>query len=290
MGSRMRRFTTAAAAALMMVAVSMPVEAGWVIDQVVKGRGMDGSTQRLFLQANRLKVVHNEGARTTQATVMDLDAQTITQIDYQQRTYTTATAKEYADLMRDGFKAMGEQMSQTQSQMKELEEQLKTLPPEQRRAVEAMMKQAQQGAGPAGSTGKPEECVPDKVDVKGTGKRMTVAGYDASGYQVFSNGDFDSEVYIAPGITAVRELDPRKLEHMVSEMMKAMPQCATRGGMFGADPMWKLMKDGYPVRSVGKDGGTIEVVKAESRSLGANEFEPPTGFARKTLKEMMGGR
>jgi hypothetical protein len=54
--------------------------------------------------------------------------------------------------------------------------------------------------------------------------------------------------------------------------------------------MWKLMKDGYPVRSVGKDGGTTEVVKAESRSLGANEFEPPTGFARKTLKEMMGGR
>ena len=63
-----------------------------------------------------------------------------------------------------------------------------------------------------------------------------------------------------------------------------------RGGMFGADPMWKLMKDGYPVRSAGKDGGTTEVVKAESRSLGANEFEPPTGFARKTLQEMMGGR
>jgi hypothetical protein len=284
----MRRFTTAAVATLMVVAASMPVEAGWVIDQVVKGRGMDGSTQRLFLQANRLKVVHNEGALTTQATVMDLDAQTITQIDYQQRTYTTATAKEYADLMRDGFKTMGEQMGQMQSQMKELEEQLKTLPPEQRRAVEAMMKQAQQG--PAGSTGKPEECVPDKVDVKGTGKRMTVAGYDASGYQVFSNGDLDSEVYIAPGITAVREIDPRKLERMVSEMMKAMPQCSTRGGMFGADPMWKLMKDGYPVRSVGKDGGIIEVVKAESRSLGANEFEPPTGFARKTLKEMIGGR
>ena len=282
----MRRFTTTAAAALMMVAASMPVEAGWVIDQVVKGRDMDGSTQRLFLQANRLKVINNEGARTTQATVMDLDAQTITQIDYQQRTYTTATAKEYADLMRDGFKAMGEQMGQ----MKELEEQLKTLPPEQRRAVEAMMKQAQQGAAPAGPTGKPEKCVPDKVDVKGTGKRMTVAGYDASGYQVFSNGDLDSEVYIAPGITAVREIDPRKLERMVSEMMKAMPQCQTRGGMFGADPMWKLMKDGYPVRSIGKDGATTEVVKAESRSLGANEFEPPTGFARKTLKEMMGGR
>ena len=84
---------------------------------------------------------------------------------------TTATAKEYADLMRQGFKAMGEQMGQMQSQMKELEEQLKNLPPEQRRAVEAMMKQAQQSAAQVGPTGKPEECVQDKVDVKGTGKR-----------------------------------------------------------------------------------------------------------------------
>jgi hypothetical protein len=231
-----------------------------------------------------LKVTSTEGTRTTQAMVMDLDAQTITQIDYQERTFTTATAKEYADLMRQGFQAMGEQMGQ----MKELEEQLKNLPPEQRRAVEAMLKQAQQSSATASK--KPEECVPDKVDVKSTGKRVTVAGYDASGYQVFSNGDFDSEVFIAPGITAAREIDPKKLERMVSEMMRALPQCPARGRMFGSDPMWKLMKDGYPVRSVGKDGATTEVVKAESRSLGANEFEPPTGFARKPLKEMMGGR
>ena len=68
----------------------------------------------------------------------------------------------------------------------------------------------------------------DKVDVKGTGKRMTVAGYDASGYQVFSNGDFDSEVYIAPGITAAREIDPRKLERMVSETVEAYARAIAR--------------------------------------------------------------
>ena len=286
----MRRFTTAAAGALIVAAASMPVEAGWIIDQTVRTKtGGDSSTQqRLFLQANRLKVVSTEGSHTTQAMVMDLDAQTITQIDYKERTFTTATTTEYADLMRQGFKAMNEQMGQMQTQLKEMEEQLKTLPPEQRRAIEAMMKQAQQGGAPAPM--KPEQCAPDKVDVKSTGKRLTVAGYDASGYQVFSNGDFDAEVYIAPGITAVREIDPKKLERMVTEMTKALPQCPPRGGMFGADPMWKLMKEGYPVRSVGKDGATTEVVKAESRSLGADEFEPPTGFARKTLKEMMGGR
>jgi hypothetical protein len=61
--------------------------------------------------------------------------------------------------------------------------------------------------------------------------------------------------------------------------------------MIGTDPVWKLMKDGYPVRSIEKDGAsTTEVTKAENRSIGADEFQPPAGFARKTLQEMMGGK
>lgn len=275
------------------LAAAPPASAGWVIDQVMRGGSADDKDrQRLFLQSNRLKTVIMTGTTITSAVVMDLDAQTITQIDYKERAYTTATAAEYAQLMRQGFEKMGEAMGQMQSQMKELEEQLKNLPPEQRRQMEAMMKSAQGSQRQAAAPPlKPEDCAPDKVDVKRTGKNMTVAGYDASGYQVFTNGTLDSEVWIAPAITAAREIDPQKLERMMKEMMKALPQCPPRGQMFGADPMWKLMKDGYPVRSVDKDGGSvIEVVKAESRSLGAAEFQAPTGFARKTLKEMMGGK
>ena len=288
----MRRWAIAVALLGTLAAMTTPVSAGWVIDQVMKGGGDDNNRQRLFLQQNRLKTLVMDGANVTNAVVMDLDAQTITQIDYKQRAYTTATAAEYAALMRQGFEKMGEAAGQMQSQMKELEEQLKNLPPEQRRQIEAMMKQAQ-GAqrSPAQPQGKPEDCTPEKVDVKRTGKSMTVAGYEASGYQVFTNGKLDSEVWIAPAITAAREIDPQKLERMMKEMMKALPHCPPRGQMFGADPMWKLMKDGYPVRSVDKDGGSvIEVVKAESRSLGATEFQAPAGFARKTLQEMMGGK
>jgi hypothetical protein len=108
---------------------------------------------------------------------------------------------------------------------------------------------------------------------------------------VFSNGKLDSEVWIAPAITAVSEIDPAKLERMMREMLKALPQCPPRGQLFGADPVWKLMKDGYPVRSVEQGGGTVtEVVKAESRSIGAAEFQAPAGFARKPLSELMGGK
>lgn len=276
-----------------LLAGATPASAGWVIDEVVRGVGAnDKELQRLYLQSNRLKTVSFEGTKVTQAVVMDLDAQTITHIDYNERAYTTATAGEYAAMMRQGLEMMGEAVGgQMQAQLKEMEEQLKQLPPEQRRQVEAMMKQMQGARKQAAPKLKPEDCATDKVDIKRTGTTMTVAGYAATGYQIFTNGKHDSDVWIAPAITAAREIDPAKLERMVSEMMKALPQCPARGQMFGADPVWKLMKDGYPVRSIARAGGTVtEVVKAESRSLGATEWGPPAGFARKTLKEMMGGK
>jgi hypothetical protein len=174
--------------------------------------------------------------------------------------------------------------------MKQMEEQLKQLPPDQRKQVEAMIRSQQGGKGQPPAP-RPEECLASKIDIKSTGKRATVAGFEASGYEIFNNDVLDSEVWIAPAITAVREIDPQKLERMVKEMTAAFPKCPPRGQMFGADPVWKLMKDGYPVRSMEKAHGyTTEVTKAESRALPGAEFQAPAGFTRKTLKEMMGGR
>ncbi len=49
------------------------------------------------------------------------------------------------------------------------------------------------------------------------------------------------------------------------------------------------MKEGYPVRITrGDTGATIEVVKAEERSVLGSEFRPPLGFSAKTLQEMIG--
>jgi hypothetical protein len=274
---------------VVVLAVATPAAAGWVIDQELRHTA-GSQRQRLFMQTNRLKSVVLDGERVTMAVVMDLDAQTITQIDYQQRAYTTATAKEYAEMMRQGFQQMGQAMGQMQAQMKEMEAQLKDLPPEQRRQIEAMMRQmqGQQGGGQGAAAA---DCAADRVEVRRSGKNATVAGYAATGYEIVTNGAPDSEVFIAPAITAAREIDPQKLERMMREMLQAMPQCPPRGQMFGADPAWKLMKEGYPVRTVEKDGrGVVEVVKAESRAIAAGEFQPPAGFAKKPLKDLMGGK
>jgi hypothetical protein len=281
----------AVAALLAMLSVAAPAWAGWVIDEVVRAGGKT-ERHRQLLQANRIKTVSFEGDRVTQSVVMDLDAQTILHIDHAERVYTIATAKEYAEMMKQGFEAVGQMGQQMAEQFKEMEKELKNLPPEQRRQIEAMMKQAQpQGSKPGAPALKPEDCAPDKTDIKRTGKTANVAGYDAIGYQLFTNGKLDSEVFIAPAITAIREIDPAKLERMMREIVRALPQCPPRGQLIGADPVWKLMKDGYPVRSVEQAGGSVtEVTKAESRSIAAGEFQPPAGYARKTLKELMGGK
>ena len=284
--------TSALATLLAIVMMATPAWAGWIIDEVVRSGGQSPERHRQLLQSNRIKTVTFDGDRITQSVVMDLDAQTILHIDHAERAYTMATAKEYADMMKQGLEAMGQAGGQMAEQLKEMEKELKNLPPEQRRQIEAMMKQAQpQRANPAGPNARPGDCTPDNVDIKRTGKTVNVAGYDATGYQLFTNGKLDSEVYIAPAITAIREIDPAKLERMMREIVRALPQCPPRGQLIGADPVWKLMKDGYPVRSVEQSGGSVtEVTKAESRSIAASEFQPPAGFARKTLKELMGGK
>ena len=171
--------------------------------------------------------------------------------------------------------------------MKQMLEQMKDMPEEQRKMVEQMMRSRMPKTGPA-----PQDCVEPKVELKKTGQQATIAGYPAVRYDVLADGKPESELWLASGIAAWREMDPQKLQRFASEMAKLAPRCGSVKGQHGFrrdDPAWKLASEGYPVRTVHRsDGGvTMEVVKAESRSIPAAEFQPPAGFVRKTLLEMM---
>ena len=68
---------------------------GWVIDQVMRGEG-EGGRMQVLLQANRMKTLMlGPDGRPAMATIVDLNADTITQVDYQGRRYTSATIQEY---------------------------------------------------------------------------------------------------------------------------------------------------------------------------------------------------
>jgi hypothetical protein len=217
------------------------------------------------------------------AFILDLEGQTITQVDYRGRQYVAATVQEYVQgVQRAQQRGAGER----REAMKQLQRQLEGMSPEQRKLVEEMLKQ-QMAGGPGA-----QECKPPRVETRRSGQQATVAGYPAVRFDVLADGAPESEMWIARGLGAWSEIDRQKLERLSAEMAKLAGCGPGSRGRLGADPSWQLAAEGYPVRVVGRgpDAETVEVVKAETRALPAAEFQPPPGFTRKSLAEMTGGR
>lgn len=267
-----------------------PASAGWVIDEVMKGVGGEGAQparQQTMLQSNRMKrLTLGADGNPTHALILNLDSETITTVDYAAKRYITTTVQEFVQTTTAAMKmAQGAQAQMAQA-MPQMQEAMKNLPPEQRKAMEEMMRSRMPQSGT-----EPEECRESKVEVHRTGKQEVIAGYRAAQYEILADSKPESEVWIAKELTpAWRELDSQKLQRVAAEMAK-VARCAPGGAQAGprADQAMKLAAEGYPVRTVTRGGRpvTVEVVKATTRSLPAGEFEPPADFASKSLKEMM---
>ena len=251
--------------------------AGWVIDQAEKGGG-DTGKQQIMLQANQMKtVVLGPDGKPESAFIMDLNTETFSQVNYPEGSYMTANVQEYAQKMEGAMKQA----------TKTMEDAMKNMSPEQRKAMERAMgsRMPKAGAGP-------EACPERKLEIRKTDQQATIAGYPAVNYEVVVDGKTQTELWIAKGITVAKELDPQKLERMMNEFSKAVPLCGSvldRRAGASRDQAWKLVREGYAVRTVdrGGSGTTVEVIKAESRSIPSLEFQPPANFIRKTLKETM---
>ena len=251
--------------------------AGWVIDQAMKGQGEE-SKQQIAMQANQMKtLLLDPDGKPKMAFILDLNTETVTQVNYRDRSYTTAKVQEYAQMIQGAMKRATSAM----------DEAMKDVPAEQRQMVEKMMRSRTPQA-----SAKPEDCPEAKIEMRKTGQQATIAGYPSLIYEVVADGKAESELWIAKGITAWKELDQKKLERLMTEMSAAAPGCGPgqgRHGGFGKDQAWKLASEGYAVKTVDRSGsGTVvEVTKAETRVLPASEFQPPAEFAAKSLSEMM---
>jgi hypothetical protein len=259
-------------------ACAAQVHAGWVIDQVEKGR-TDGSKQQIMLQANQMKtVLLGPDGKPESAFIMDLNTELFTQVDYRKQTYVSATVAQYVQTIQQAMKKATTAM----------EEAMKTMPAEQRKAMEKMLGSRLPQAG-----SNPEACPERKMEVKKVGQQATIAGFPAINYEISVDGKTETELWITKEITAWKELDPKKLEHTMSEFSKAVPRCGSFPGRqpgMGSDQAWKLVSEGYPVRTVDRagSGATMEVVKAEHRAVLASEFQPPADFTAKKLTDVMG--
>lgn len=261
------------------------VEGGWVIDQVVPTDPTHGRHQ-VVLQANRLKTLLSAAdGSPTFAFILDLNAETITQVDYREHRYMTATVAEYVHTFQQ---AQQEASKRAAEELRQMEEQIREMPADQREVMERMLQAQREQATPSR-----QDCSEPRLEFRKTREEATIAGYRAIRYDVLADGKPDSEIWTASGITAWTEIDRQKLEQVMTAMAAATPRCAPgqrRQRPPGSDPAWRLATEGYAVRTVDRTGTptTVEVVRAEKRTVRDAEFQAPAGFARRTLREMLG--
>ena len=281
------------AIAVLLLAIMLgarPSAAGWLIDEQMNGIAATGGQpvlHQVMLQSNRMKrlTLSTDGG-PTHAFIVNLDADTITQVDYQRRQYLTGTVQEFAQMAANAMKMMQDAQGPMADAMARMRESMKHMSPEQRKLVEDMMRPRTPQPGAS-----VEECRQPEGELRKTGQEATIAGYRAAQYEVVADGKVQSEIWLAKDLTAWQELDPQKLQHFAAEILK-IARCAPaqiRSNLPLTDQAMKHATEGYAVRAIVRNGGnaSTEVVKAISQPLPDAEFEAPAGFVRKSFSDMM---
>jgi hypothetical protein len=256
------------------------VSAGWVIDQVIKEKEWH---QQVIVQENHIKVtVLNKKKMPKNAVIMNLDTETITQVDYDSEQYTTAALQEYRQFVQTFQRSVLPALTEVK---KRGQEQIQALPPEQREKIEQMLGSQSPTAGQAA----PDCPEPPPTEMRETEQKDTIAGYEARRYDLLVDQKPQSELWIAKDITISRELDAEKMARFSAELAK-LATCnpaVGRRDLFSDGLSWQVINEGYPVRIVRPDDKRmIEVVKAETRTVPASEFQPPSGFRATPLRDM----
>jgi hypothetical protein len=260
-----------------MCGVPARVSAGWIIDEVEQENDTQG---QVLMQGNRVKsVMLGVNRQPESAFIIDLEAQTITEVNYAERYSATGSFQEYAETVRH---IVEEAKLATAQMMQHMQESLQTMPSEQRHTMEEMLRKETEAS---------LECREPRLEIRRTSQQATIAGYSAVRFDVLADGKPEWEYWVAKGITAWKELNPQKLEQFVAIWKTLGGSCGVGQGGRGflvAEPWLQLLREGYPVRIIAGDGGyKNEVVKAENRPIPVAEFQAPAGFTRKTFKESL---
>ncbi len=191
-----------------------------------------------------------------------------------------ADSNEYHVIDKQAIQQIGAQMDQAKAQMAEA---LKDVPPEQRAAVEQMMRQSM----PSASAPKPPETTVTK-----TGAKATLSGYPCVKYEVRRGGRLIREVWatnwdnIEGGPQVVKAFE--EMSDFLRDMMKAL---GTGGGDEAMDdnPFAELRQyKGFPVvaKEFSGNGSLVSestMLSAKQKTIDPAAFEPPAGYKRRPM-------
>jgi hypothetical protein len=178
---------------------------------------------------------------------------------------------------------LGQVNQQMAAAMQQMQQQLANLPPEQREMMERMMRDRMPNIGAMAQAAMPTM----RVEQGGTG---TAGDYDCTEYTVFADDQRVQEICAAdfgdvPGSDEV-EAVLGDMQSFFAGLREAMQSPALAGLQTNPFEIMDQIQ-GMPVRTRQYLNGTMQqelvLSSAESRSLEADLFEPPTGYTEQSL-------
>jgi hypothetical protein len=232
----------------------------------IKTQVADTGTQTVMVQDGKIRV-----SNAKEASGVILSDKMLYVLDDKKKTYSEIDKA-----------TMKKTMDQAGAQMKQMQEQMKNLPPEQRAQMEKMMGEHMPGM----MSGKK-----DTYEAKDTGKSDTSEGRKCRVWNLLKNGVVNEELCVVPFASLPGKEDFEKTFREIAEAFEGMTS-----GMPGAGDAIKARKgiNGYPVRvrsfdAAGKPRGTETVLtKWVEESLPGATFEIPAGYKKKDLPKMGG--
>ncbi|HSE84030.1 MAG TPA: DUF4412 domain-containing protein [Thermodesulfobacteriota bacterium] len=269
-----RRFIFLFVITLALGSIAESAFAGLIMEQV---RYQKGSTERskgkIYVSNNKIKVA---GEGEAVVAVFDLNSGDMIQIDNQGKRYVVAKPEEY-------FKAI---QDITVKMKAEIQKQLSQLPPEQRAKVEEMMKA--QGLTPPG-----ENPDPKKLTLKETNKSETIAGYKSQKFEVYENGTLGEEIWVSNDATFRKEFDLQKMANYIRELREISENAGGNSNSWSENEkvFKQIYESGFPMRSIDYSVANAtyieEIVNITKADIPDKEFQPPAGYKKVTLQEMM---
>jgi hypothetical protein len=208
------------------------------------------------------KMFKEAGSARNEWIIVRLDKKLFIMVNDEKKEYSELTFDEIEQVM----KKVGGQMSE---QMKEVEKQLASLPPEQRKMMQEMM-----GGKIPGMKDKA------KIDVKMTGEKSKISEYSCSKYVVTRDGKDFMSLWTTQDIKGVE-----KMGEEMKELGKRMAALNPMGDQAEFEAMMGV--EGFPIRTE-MANITTTVTKVVEKSIPTGEFAVPAGY-KKVKSEMMKG-
>ncbi len=196
--------------------------------------------------------------------IVRLDREMMYAIDMQKKTYWQMTFAEMEAMMTKAGAKMDAAMA-------EMEESLKNMPAEQRKAVEQMMGKQMMGLAEGG-----------KVDVTATGETKSVVGYACRKYVATRDGEKLVTVWATKDLKSFQNLQ---------KDWKAFNKRLLSMNMSVGKPLMEAFQkfDGFPMETTIAGVNTV-VTKVQERPIPETEFEVPAGFKKEDPPKMDGER